>query len=47
MKAIISPRALAVAMWAVGCAAFAAFAVKAIANGAAAATSCVCSMGAW
>lgn len=47
MNAIISPRALAVALWAGGSAAFAAFAIKAIANGAATAASCACDMGAW
>lgn len=47
MSAIITPRKRAVALWAIGCTAFAAFAVKAIANGAATAAQCVCDMGAW
>lgn len=47
MRTITSPRSRAIALWAIGCALFGAFAVKAIANGAATATACVCNMGAW
>ncbi|MEY4951804.1 MAG: hypothetical protein RL299_228 [Pseudomonadota bacterium] len=47
MGTIITPRMRAIALWAIGCSAFGLFAVKAIANGAATAAQCACSMGAW
>jgi hypothetical protein len=45
MKLITTPHAGAIALWAIACAAFGAFAIKAIANGAAAA--CACQVGGW
>lgn len=47
MPTITTPRLLAIALWAIACAAFGSFAVKAIANGTATAAACACNAGGW